>query len=399
MRRGGSEQAQSTQGLRYFSPSTLAAAYVGVMAVAVQNVAPALAGVLHLSLGWSGREIGTYAAADALGIFVGGLLAAGAMTLGSFRALALAGMSVLGISDLLSGLSSSPALLIGERLIGGLGGGVALGISFSVFAASHPERDIAIWSVGQLAFSLVGISAMPVLAAALHWPGPLFTLAALTVPAIVLARYLPTTQRPLGTTSPVTQTRVGSIGVLGIMSVALFYFGQGSLWPHLEVLGLRSGITQKSVETSLSLSAVTALLGSIFVLVAGTRFGRKLPLLGAFALTLAALFSLDATQPQVFRIALAAFTFAWPVFGAYQFAIIARSSASTRIGALISAATFAGSSLGPVLAGIISDRAGFGEVLWLAAALDCVALACLLPLLRKAAWDGASCAADTIERT
>lgn len=356
------------------------------MAVAVQNVVPALAGVLHLSLGWSAREIGGFAAADSLGTFAGTLLAAILLLRRSFRALSLMGMALLALADLASGLSPpSTPLLISERLAGGLGGGLALGISFSVFAAAHPERGIATWSVGQLLFGLIGISTMPMLAAAFGWRATFFCLATLTLAAFALLRYLPgTADSAIVKASPAPHHGIGRDSAIGVLGVGVFYFGQGCLWPYLELIGLRSGIAQTSVESSLSLSAVSALLGSALVFVAGSRFGRGLPLLASFALTLAALFSINIPEAAVFRVAIAAFTFAWPVFGAYQFAVIAASSRSPRVGALITAATFAGTMLGPLVAGLISDRAGFRGVVWLAAIMDSIALGCLIPLLRGA---------------
>jgi predicted MFS family arabinose efflux permease len=355
------------------------------MAVAVQNVAPALAGVLHLSLGWNDREIGAFASADSLGTFAGNLLAATLMLRSSFRTLTLVGMSLLALSDLASGLTSSAPLLVGERVIGGVGGGLALAISFSVFAASHPERGIATWSVGQLVFGLIGITALPMLAAAFGWRAAFFCLAVLTVAAFALLRFLPGTSAARSATGPSGEHhRIEGQSAIGILGVGLFYFGQGCLWPFLELIGIRSGIALGSVESSLSLSAVSALLGSVLVLTAGNRFGRKLPLLASFAVTLAALFSIGVRDPLIFRLALAAFTFAWPVFGAYQFAVIAANNRSPRLGAFITAATFAGTMLGPLVAGVISDRAGFGGVMWLAVTMDSIALGCLVPLLRRA---------------
>jgi predicted MFS family arabinose efflux permease len=356
------------------------------MAVAVQNVAPALAGVLNLRLGWSAREIGAFASADAMGIFAGNLLAAALMLRLSFRTLTAGGMAVLAVANLISALDPSPPVLIAVRLIGGVGGGVALAISFSVFAASRPERAIATWSVGQLAFGLLGITATPILADVFSWRVPFLCLCALAVGAFPLLRRLPGTA--LSATSPAPTPESGRLewtAGIAVLGVGLFYFGQGCLWPYLELIGLRSGIAQKSVESSLSLSAVSALLGSLLVLAAGNRFGRTLPLLASFSIALTALFTIGIPDPQVFRAALGAFTFAWPLFGSYQFAVIASGTRSARVGPFITAATFAGTMLSPIVAGFISDRSGFGAVVALAAILDSLALASLLPLLRRPA--------------
>jgi len=362
-----------------------AAAYTGIMAVAVLNILPALAGVLAIDLGWNEQAIGRFAAADSIGSFGGTLLAAALLRWRSFRTLTVAGMTFLAMADVASGISHSVGVLLAARLLGGIGGGLAMGVSFAVFAALRPERGIALWSIGQLAFGFIAITALPWLTSALGWQAAFFCLAALVVPGVALAQYLPR-KRSTSTTAGATPPSADSIGMsaaLGIAGVALFYFGQGSLWPYLEVIGLTSGIAQKSIEMSLSVSAASALLGSVLVLLAGKRFGYRLPLLLSFAVTVAAVLAIRAAHPIAFRAALAIFTFAWPVFAAYQFALIVANNRSSRVGALVTSANFAGLVAGPLVAGELVATGGFASVQVLALTMDALAVLSLLPLMRK----------------
>jgi predicted MFS family arabinose efflux permease len=363
-----------------------AAAYAGIMAVAVLNVLPALAGVLALDLDWNEQTIGRFSAADSIGALVGTLLAAALMRRRSFRTLTVAGLAVLAIADIVSGVSHSVALLLAARLVGSVGGGLAMGISFAVFAAGRPERGIALWSIGQLAFGFLAITALPPMTAALGWQTAFFSLAAFVVPGLVLARRLPQElQTALADGSK--QSPREAIGIytwIGIIGVGLFFFGQGEFWPYLEVVGLASGIDQRSVEISLSVSAASAILGSTLVLLAGKRFGCSLPLFVSFAVTIAAILSIHSANPVAFRAAIAAFTFAWPVFAAYQFALIATHNPSGRVGAFVTTANWAGLVAGPLVAGELIGREAGGSVQWLALALDGTALLSLIPLMRRA---------------
>jgi hypothetical protein len=56
----------------------LAAAYAGIMAVAVLNMMPALAGILAQHLQLQAQTIGRFAACDSIGALLGTLFAAGA---------------------------------------------------------------------------------------------------------------------------------------------------------------------------------------------------------------------------------------------------------------------------------------------------------------------------------
>jgi predicted MFS family arabinose efflux permease len=364
--------------------SEIAAAYAGIMAVAVLNVLPALTGVLALGLGWQEQTIGRFAAADSIGALVGTLLAAAMMRRWPFRTLTVAGLAVLGIADVVSAVS--PELVCAARLVGGIGGGLTMGISFAVFAATRPERGIALWSIGQLVFGFLGITALPRIATALGWQAAFIGLAALVVPGLVLARHLPgAIAAPVAAGSMSSQG--GAVGFyvwIGIIGVGLFYCGQGEFWPYLEVVGIASGISQKSVETSLSVSAVSAILGSVLVLFAGKRFGYTLPLLLSFAVTVSAISSIHSADPIAFRVAISAFTFAWPIFAAYQFALIASHNPSGRVGAFVTTANWAGLVVGPLVAGELISMGAGGRVQWLALALDATALLSTLPLMRGA---------------
>jgi hypothetical protein len=66
----------------------------------------------------------------------------------------MAGLAVFALADVASGVSNNATLLVAARLAGGVGGGggLAMSISFAVFAVTRPERGIALWSIGQLVF-------------------------------------------------------------------------------------------------------------------------------------------------------------------------------------------------------------------------------------------------------
>jgi predicted MFS family arabinose efflux permease len=377
---------QKTRRLKHASPCEIAAVYTGVMAVALYNVAPALAGVLHVSLGWNAQNIGAIVSADSLGMLAGNVLTAIAMRRASPRVITVAGMLVLLLSDLLSAASPSVPAMIAERVLGGMGGGLALATSMSVFAATHPERGIASFSIAQVLFAFLAITATPPLAAALGWRAVFVCLGLLVLPSFPLTQYLPATvQRAKASSSAPAEPIMSWIGIVAALSCLFFNIGQTSIWPYLEIIGLRSGIPQASVQASLSLSAAAGVLGAVVVVIVGTRFGRKLPLALTFALTVGALLTMNIPNPMMFRGSLGAFIFAWPVFGAYSFGVIASVTRSPRLIAVVTAATSAGVTLGPLLGGVISGPTGFGAALWLAVVMNTLSLACLIALIRHAA--------------
>jgi predicted MFS family arabinose efflux permease len=353
------------------------------MSVAVLNILPALAGVLTLDLGWTEQAIGGFAACDSAGAMVGTLLAAALMRTGSLRALTLIGLAVLALADCVSGFSRSAALLLAARLVGSMGGGLAMGICFAIFASGRPERGIALWAVGQLLFGLIAITALPHLTAAIGWQSAFYGLAILVVPALVLARHLPDGAAARSDLRAAPRDVIGRQTWIAIAGVGLFYFGQAEFWPYLEVVGFASGIDHHSVETSLSVSSASAVTGSVLILLSGKRFGYTVPLLIGFAAAIAAILTIHSADALIFRAAISLFTFAWPVFSAYQFALISQHDPSGRVAALVTTANWAGLSLGPLAAGALLKAGAGGSVQWLSIVLDTAALLSLAPLMRR----------------
>src|ERR1019366_5658524 len=127
-----------------------------------------------------------------------------------------------------------------------------MGISFAIFAATRPERGIALWSIGQLVFGFLAITTLPSMTAWLGWQSAFFGLALLVVPGLFFARYLPgdrSAPRAQGASPP--RKAIGRKASIAILGVGLFFFGQGEFWPYLEIVGLASGISRASVDASL----------------------------------------------------------------------------------------------------------------------------------------------------
>ena len=367
-----------------------AAVYSGIMAVAILNVLPALGGVLLSALGWSEREIGYFASADFAGGLLGTLLTTLLRGRSSFRSISGIGMGLLACADLYSCTTASPDLLIGARFVGGIGSGLAIAIAFLVFARSRPERGIAFWSIGQLIFGLVAMTVIPPAAIKFGWQSMFLALGILAVPGVALSQYLPRLAAPatpaLRISSAATPMQIWVW--LAVVGVGMFYSGQGGVWPYLEVIGIKSGISQSSVELSVSFAAASALAGSLVTAALGRRFGSAVPLLTSFVITVASLLFIRSSNPWVFRLALSMFTFAWPIFAAYQFGAIAANDRSGQAGAYVTTANFAGFMLGSFLAAEVSTSHGFRGVVWLALAMDTFAVILLFPLIFRGTRDG-----------
>ena len=162
---------------------------------------------------------------DAYLITFGGflLLAARAGDLFGRRRVFQAGLVVFTAASLAGGLAWSPGLLIGARVIQGVGAAVLGTSSLSLLTASHPEgpsrtQALSLWAAVGSSAGAVGLVLGGVLTAELSWRYVLFVnvpigVALLTATAASLMPSPPTSQRPR-LDLPGALTATGGVGCL-----------------------------------------------------------------------------------------------------------------------------------------------------------------------------------------
>jgi predicted MFS family arabinose efflux permease len=370
----------------------IAAVVAGSVALVVLNTLPAVTGVLARALGLGPEALGAYASADVLGITAGTLLAVPVMRIGSPRLAVLAGLGVLLVADLATAVSSATAALIALRALGGAGTGLTLGACFVVYAREERERNFAAYTLGQTGLATGAMAAIPVLAHACGWQAPFIGLAALVLPGLLLApclsgKRLAAVVTDAGSASdPESRPRPGPgtlLPWLGIVTVALFFLGQGSLWTYLDRIGSAAGIPDASIENSLTVCAAFGFLSGGLVLALGERVTRRRVLMMSVLINVVAAVAVDSPKAWIFAAAISVFYFSLPVFVAAQFAAITRLPGGDRYAVYTSTATFAGFGLGPLAGGALAGQLGFSAVRWLDIALVTSAGVLLLPLLRR----------------
>ena len=166
------------------------AAYIAVLLAMSGNMVifplfPALQGSLNLPT----AGVGFVAAAGFAATLLAELLFAPQADRGHLRVMATTGMVLVGISLVLSGLSTEVWHLVGARAVGGMGMGLVMAAASALLVRSDPTRSGEL--LGRLsAFELAGISLGPLGAAlGLYVAAPptiFFVSAAVMAPAAVL---------------------------------------------------------------------------------------------------------------------------------------------------------------------------------------------------------------------
>jgi predicted MFS family arabinose efflux permease len=300
------------------------------------------------------------------------------------KRLLLVAMSSYAVSNVISALAPSLAVLAAGRAVGG----VTHALFFSVFIGyvtrlvppAQTGRALALASVGVPAGFVLGVPLATALGNAAGWRAAFAALAVLmAVAGVLIAVMLPDVRAPADERRPASGRPRQMVAVIG--SNTLVFLGQYTLYTYVSVLLLRSGASSIAVGPILLVLGVFGLVG---VWSAGPRLDRHLR--GSAVVVLAVLAAGIAAAGAAFPV-LALVIVAGAVWnGAFaavpsinQTAAVRTQATSPELaGAWINASSNAGIAAGAALGGVVLVSAGIREVAWLAAAFVIVGIVVVL---------------------
>jgi predicted MFS family arabinose efflux permease len=300
------------------------------------------------------------------------------------KRLLLVTMSCYAVSNVISALAPTLAVLAVGRAVGG----VTHALFFSVFIGyvtrlvppAQTGRAFALASAGIPAGFVLGVPLATALGNAAGWRAAFVALAAVMIVVLVLvAVMLPDVRSQVEERRPAPRRLRQMATVTGANTLALL--GHYTLYTYVSVLLLRSGAAPEAVGPILLVFGVFGLIG---VWSAGPRLDRHLR---RSALVILAILGLGMASagtvfPQLALVIVAGAV--WNcAFGAvpslFQTAAVRAQATSPELaGAWINGSSNAGIAAGAGLGGVVLARAGIRDVTWLAAALVIIAILMVL---------------------
>jgi predicted MFS family arabinose efflux permease len=307
------------------------------------------------------------------------------------KRLLLVAMSSYAVSNVISALAPSLAVLAVGRAVGGvthaLFFSVVIGYATRLVPPAQTGRALALASAGASAGFVLGVPLTTALGNAAGWRAAFAALAALmAVAGVLVAVMLPDVRSQADERRGPAPGRLRQMAAV-IGSNTLVFLGQYTLYTYVSVLLLRSGASSVTVGPIL---LVFGLFGLIGIWSAGPRLDRHLrgSALAILATLAAGIAGAGAAFPVLALVIVAGAV--WNgAFGAvpsvYQTAAVRTQTTSPELaGAWINASSNTGIAAGAALGGVVLGSAGIREVTWLAAAL--VVLAIVMVLLARRAF-------------
>ena len=363
-----------------------AAIMLGALCALVVNTLPVFLTVLGRTLSLNEVQVGYVALADMGGIAAGTILCAmlpSVLERQGWRSVAIAGILVLILGNVLASLAQTYSALIAARAVAGTGGGIAMAIVYAVLASgTNDARNLALFNVAQLGSGAIGVQFLGAIAG--EWgAGGLFGLiAAISFGGLLLCFALPRTAvgELLDAASPSETRGISGPGWLAILSALLYFAGAGAIFGFLAYMGIAWGGRAPDVESGLSMVLVAGMAGGLVSAFVGSRWHFAVPLIAGYVILLVAILLLMMFKPVAGFVLLASlFGFGWNILTPFQFAAVTHADSSSSAAMLVNACTLGGIAIGPAIAGnfVTSDfeMVNLGSLVACALSLVLLALA------------------------
>jgi predicted MFS family arabinose efflux permease len=339
-----------------------------ILAGAVLLVLPMLVGGFVEQLGLTAKQAGLLGAADMSGGTAAAFGVSFLVRRGHWRGILASGICLAFVADALSGLVHGFPVLFMLRILAGLGEGIFFTMANAATAETgNPDRVFGLCGVGQLIFASVALYFMPGLLIGSGVRGAFWTLAALTASSILLVQFMPDRARASEASGASAEQRCRSRNsIVGLTALFLYYIAEVGVWAYLERVGVAKQFDAANIGSALAMSSIAGLGGAVLASWLGVRIGRMKPLTASMLCTVASLLVLNGnTGFAIFAAMVALFNFAWNFAVPFEFGALSQIDPSRRTIALASGVSYAGVTLGPVVAAAMISGTDFQGVTWM----------------------------------
>ncbi|MBN3852174.1 MFS transporter [Paraburkholderia sp. Ac-20340] len=363
----------------------LAMLALGTVAPTVFWGLPAIVGQIAQQWGFGAAQLGIAVLGEVFGMAAGTLLMASVLARQPVRITLTATILLSALANFVTPFAHTLTLFIVVRAVAGIGSGAMSGIAMTCLSyTKSAERNIGwlvllqvLWSMALLGYVL------PVVGGMAHATGTYVCIGVLSL-AFLPAVALFGKQEAFVDADASESAHVDLRGVILLLgSLFALYFGVGVLWTFLEQIGMRSGLSEARVATTL----VMANLVSLAACVVMPRLGRGNGLrrwavvnIGACVVSAAAL-----TMPQTpDRFALAAIVFivAWTGAATLIFATMPRVDTVGRYATLSPGVLSLGFGIGSAAGGELIEMLDARAAVGLACVFCCASLLLYMSLKR-----------------
>lgn len=360
---------------------------LGVIAAATFMIQPGVVQALVDVGGFDDAHAGYLAAGEMAGLALTTIALACMRRSFPWRPMITAFALIAAFSNLASAGRADFTSLMVFRFLAGLGTGGLTSISFgAVGEAPHPDRAFGFFLMWILAYGAAGLVVLPWIIAQVGLSGFYNIIAAMSLTAIVVARFMPTASRATALASMSEAALASGWRWTLCLGSLLFSLGAGLLWAFAALLGVSKGISAQAVGGALGLSQAGGLAGALSVGILGSRVPRLASLPGLVLLTAVVSLMLGmqwSNVPWLFAVLVWIFNFTWNSIQPLFFGAAAEIDPNGPLVRWNVAIQMTGLAIGPFLGALVLTAASYTALaVWVTALMLLTAALALGPLFK-----------------
>ncbi|GAB2676620.1 MFS transporter [Aliiglaciecola aliphaticivorans] len=331
------------------------------------NIMPALVSGLIEGLNFTNQQAGFVSSSNLYGAAAGALLAVFIVKHINWKKWAYVLLLTILLVDFLSIFITSPTIMVIIRGAHGLVGGLLVGIGFAVISRTRDaDKTFGYLLLIQWGLGGLGIMYLPAMVPEYGTSALFIALMSFTFISLAMLPFLPS--YPVAATDPLAKlpakVRRQPL-VLTLLAIFLFQAANMGLFAYVIGLGKAEGLTMDFMSPALASASWVALLGSMLVILIGTKYGRTMPLIAAIIVTAICTWVLIYSEvSMVYLIANVLIGITWAFALPYMFGICSELDKAGQLAALGGFASKMGLASGPMAAALLLNDDSYETVIY-----------------------------------
>ncbi len=315
----------------------------------------------------------------------------------SWRHLAVAGVVLIALGDLLTSLSHGYPGIVAARICAGAGEGLAVAVSFAALgSAANPDRAFGIYLVVCLTVAAAILAVLPNAQERFGAASVFVALGVMTLASGALLAWLPARnpRAPAWVTAPPTVSK--ALALAGLVGVFLNFIAEGAMWSYFGRIGASSGVTPAIVGAAMGLSSFAGMGGALLAITVINRLGRIIPLAVSGVISVLSFWILNGhVTAAALLTAGVLLNFGWNLAQPLFSGVCAEADAQGRVVVAMGCIQTVGFGLGPAVAALILRNDDFSPVIWMSTGVLTVSLLIVISGLKARASRAVSYAPPT----
>lgn len=334
------------------------------------------------------QQIGWLGSSETGGLAISTLLCALFINKLDIKKIAVLGIVIALIANVLSNFCTAVEGLLWSRLVAGLGEGLLVTAGMTALAkTANPDRWFAIYTGAAVVLQAAGLFLLPSVIQQWQLFGVLLCFIILLIWALFFIRHLPNKTDVIRENSlnslETSNAKLSRNLVFGVFAILSFYISIGAVWTYIAGIGTAAGFSFEWVSTALSISMIGGFIGAVLLALMGRMATGSVILIVSGLIMLLCLYFLDIDfNKSQYTWTLIIYSVVWSVIASRLFSLIATADKSGRFITASQPMLNIGFALGPLMASGLIVKFSYSGVLALAAVSLLVSILCIIPLAR-----------------